>query len=47
LVIDVPGAATTEYEISNLPSGTYYFTVSAYNSLGTESAASDEASKTI
>ena len=31
-VIDVPGAQTTEYEISNLSSGTYYFVVSAYNS---------------
>lgn len=46
-VITVPGASTTEYEISNLPSGTYYFTVSAYNSLGVESAPSNEASKTI
>lgn len=45
--IDVPGGATTEYEISNLASGTYYFTVTAYNSLGLESAASNQASKTI
>ncbi len=45
--IDVPGAALTEYEISNLASGTYFFTVTAYNSLGLESAASNQASKTI
>jgi hypothetical protein len=46
-LIDVPGAATTEYEISNLSSGTYYFIVVAYNSLGFESPASNQASKTI
>jgi len=46
-VIDVPGAATTEYEISNLSSGTYYFAVAAYNSQGVESAASNELSETI
>lgn len=45
--IDVPGAATTEYEISNLSSGTYYFIVIAYNSLGIDSAPSNQASKTI
>jgi hypothetical protein len=46
-LIDVPGAATTEYEISNLSSGTYYFVVMAYNSMGLESAASNQATKTI
>jgi hypothetical protein len=46
-VIDVPGAKTTEYEISNLSSGTYYFAVSAYNSMGVDSADSNEGSKTI
>ena len=46
-VIDVPGAQTTEYEISNLSSGTYYFTVAAYNSAGVDSADSNEGSKTI
>lgn len=45
--IDVPGAATTEYEISNLGSGTYYFIVIAYNSLGLDSGPSNQASKTI
>jgi hypothetical protein len=46
-LIDVPGATTTEFEISNLNSGTYYFIVTAYNSLGFESAGSNQASKTI
>jgi hypothetical protein len=46
-VIDVPGANTTEYEISNLSRGTYYFAVAAYNSLGVDSADSNEGSKTI
>jgi hypothetical protein len=46
-VIDVPGAQTTQYEISNLSSGTYYFAVAAYNSLGVDSANSNEGSKTI
>ena len=46
-VIDVPGAKTTEYEISNFGSGTYYFAVSAYNSIGVDSADSNEGSKTI
>jgi hypothetical protein len=46
-VIDVPGATTTEYEISNLSSGTYYFAVAAYNSQGVDSADSNEGSKTI
>jgi hypothetical protein len=46
-LIDVPGTATTEYEISNLSSGTYYFIVVAYNSLGFESPTSNQASKTI
>jgi Putative Ig domain len=47
MVIDVPGAKTTEYEISNLSHGTYYFAVTAYNSQGVDSADSNEASKTI
>jgi hypothetical protein len=46
-VIDVPDANTTQYEISNLNSGTYYFVISAYNSLGLDSADSNEVSKTI
>jgi hypothetical protein len=46
-VIDVPGAKTTEYEISNLSSGTYYFAITAYNSMGIDSPDSNEGSKTI
>jgi hypothetical protein len=46
-MIDVPGANTTQYEISNLSSGTYYFAVAAYNSMGIDSADSNEGSKTI
>jgi predicted phage tail protein len=45
--IQVVGAATTEYEISNLAEGTYYFTVTAYNSQGIQSAPSSMASTTI
>jgi hypothetical protein len=45
--IAVQGGDVSEYEITNLPQGTYYFTVVAYTSSGTESAASDMASKTI
>jgi hypothetical protein len=45
--IVVPGASTTSYEISNLTSGTYYFSISAYNSMGEESPPSAEASATI
>lgn len=46
-VINVPEANTTEYEISNLSSGTYYFAITAYNSLGVDSADSNVGSKTI
>ena len=46
-VIDVPGGATTTYEIDYLAQGTYYFSVSAYTSAGTESAPSSVASKSI
>jgi hypothetical protein len=45
--IEVPGAATVSYSIVNLPQGTYYFTVTAYSSQGTESSPSNVASKTI
>jgi hypothetical protein len=45
--IAVQGGGVSEYEITNLAQGTYYFTVVAYTSDGTESTASDMASKTI
>jgi Putative Ig domain len=46
-VINVPEATTTQYKISNLSSGTYYFQVAAYNSLGVDGVASNEESETI
>jgi hypothetical protein len=46
-VITVSGTSTTKYEISNLSSGTYYFEVAAYNSLGVDGVVSNESSKTI
>jgi len=46
-VIDLAGTGTTEYEVSGLAPGTYYFAVSAYTAMGTESAQSDVGNKTI
>jgi hypothetical protein len=45
--IDVVGASTTAFEISNLIPGTYYFSVSAYSSLNVESSPSGVATVTI
>jgi hypothetical protein len=45
--IDVPSAGITSHVVENLGAGTWYFIVTAYNSLGIESAPSDEVSKTI
>jgi len=45
--VDVPGATSVSYSIVNLPSGTYYFTVTAYSSEGAESDPSNLGSKTI
>jgi len=45
--IDLSGAATTTYVVSNLAPGTYYFAVTAYSSAGAESTESDLASKAI
>ncbi|MGC2033318.1 MAG: fibronectin type III domain-containing protein [Steroidobacteraceae bacterium] len=46
-VIDLAGTSTTEYEVSGLAPGTYYFAISAYTTEGTESAESDVGYKTI
>ena len=46
-VIDLAGSGATEFEVSGLTPGTYYFSVSAYTSMGTESAESDVGSKRI
>ena len=45
--IDVSGAASTNYVVNGLSSGTYYFAVSAYNSLGFEGAFSNIVTKTL
>jgi hypothetical protein len=45
--IDLTGTGTTEYEVSGLTAGTYYFSISAYTAMGTESAESTVANKTI
>ncbi len=45
--LDVSGPASTTYVVTGLSSGTYYFAVSAYNSLGFEGALSNIASKTL
>ena len=45
--IQVPTPNTTSYEISNLPAGTYYFAVAAYNADGMQSDLSSVGSKTI
>lgn len=47
LIIDVADASATTYVVGGLASGTYYFAVSAYNSLGIEGAWSNVASKTL
>jgi len=44
-VIDVQNV--TSYAVNNLPAGTYYFAVTAYNSLGNDSDFSNEVSRTV
>ena len=44
--ITVSGAASTTAEVKDLPAGTYYFAVSAYNAMGLESQQSNVASIT-
>jgi hypothetical protein len=46
-VIDLAGSRATEFEVSGLTPGTYYFSVSAYTSMGAESAGSTVESKSI
>jgi len=45
--ITVASAGATGYTVTGLASGTWYFTVVAYTSVGTQSAPSDMASETI
>ena len=46
-IISVAGADTTTYVVNGLVSGTYYFAVRAYNTMGVDSAQSDIASVSI
>jgi hypothetical protein len=46
-MMQVSNSGTSTYVITNLPPATWYFSVKAYTSSGTESAASNVASKTI
>ena len=45
VALNNPGLVS--YVVDNLPSGTYYFAITAYNSQGIESALSGEVSKTV
>ena len=45
--ITVANATASGYTVQNLTAGTWYFTVTVYTTLGTQSAPSDVASKTI
>jgi hypothetical protein len=45
--IPVANPTLTTYLVSNLPAGTYFFAVTAYNSSGVESSLSDEISATF
>ena len=46
-VINIPSVGLTAYVVDNLPTGTYYFSIRAYTSSGTESALSNIVSDTI
>ena len=45
--IALENAGLTRYVVDNLPSGTYYFAITAYNSQGVESALSGEVTTTV
>jgi hypothetical protein len=44
--VEVSGGTSTSAAVANLPAGTYYFAVAAYNSLGVQSEPSNVASIT-
>ena len=46
-VIELPDTQATMYEIGGLSPGTYYFAITAYTAMGTESAESDVGYKVI
>jgi hypothetical protein len=45
--VQVANAGLTTYVVQNLPAGTYYFAVTAYNGTGTESSLSGEVSTQV
>ena len=47
MLVDLNDETITDYTISELPSGIYYFAVTAYDAEGTESAFSNVISKNI
>jgi hypothetical protein len=46
-VIDIPNVGMTTYVVDDLTTGTYYFSIRAYNTMGAESALSNIVSDTI
>jgi hypothetical protein len=46
-VIEIPGVGVTTYVVDDLATGTYYFSIRAYNAQGVESASSNIVSGTI
>lgn len=47
IVTELPDPSLTSYEVANLSSGTWYFTVAAYTTSGTQGAISNVGTKTI
>jgi hypothetical protein len=45
--VSVDNPTLSRYVVENLPAGTYYFALTAYNSNGTESLLSDEVTATL
>jgi hypothetical protein len=46
-VIDIPSVGMTTYVVDNLTTGTYYFSIRAYNAVGAESALSNIVTDTV
>jgi hypothetical protein len=46
-VVSVDNAGVARYVVENLPKGTYYFALTAYNSQGVESELSAEVAETV
>jgi hypothetical protein len=45
--IPIPNAGITTYLVQDLPSGTYYFSIAAYNTSGVESSPSPEVTSVL